>query len=332
MTDLLLPVSRRRDVQLEHLVRSRENLILDDWTDREIAGAVARGTLFRLRRGWYIDGAEREALWPEERHRAHVIAVARDSRGGAVMSHSSAAVLWRLPLYRIHCVRVHMTLLSARRNSSAPDVKRHIGTLEEDDIVTIDGIRCASLGRTVFDLIGTLPLESAVALADAAERQMAERIREWDLDAVESWRRALQARLEASSGMRGLRQMRWVAAFADGRAQLPGESVSRLQLVRLGFAVPKLQVPVAGPDGNSYFVDFGLDDVNCFGEFDGKDKYFDEAMRSGLTIEEVIFAEKRREDWIRGSTHRRFARWESEHILTSRALGLRLEAFGIRAP
>lgn len=318
--------------QLEHLVRSRNDLILNGWTDRGIAVAVRRGVLHRIRRGWYIAVADRASLWPEQRHRAHVIAVARDATGGAVMSHSSAAVLWRLPLYRINCTWVHMTTEASARISSAPDVKRHVATLPSEDTVVIDGIRCTSLSRTVFDLAGSLPREAAVALADAAERKMGERLREWDVDAVLSWRRGLQARLSAATGTRGIRQARWVADFADGRAQLPGESVSRLQLYRLGFAPPELQAPVPGPEGQTYYVDFRFTDRDGFGEFDGKDKYFDEAMRSGRPLEQVLFDEKRREDWIRGSTQSHFARWESEHILTARALGRRLESFGISAP
>lgn len=317
---------------LEHEVRSRDDLILNGWTDRRLAAAVARGELFHLRRGWYIDGAERAALHPEERHRAHVIAVARDSTGGAVMSHTSAAVLWRLPLHRIRCAAVHMTMPAARRVSSSPDVRRHAGPLPAADVVIVDGIRCTSLSRTVFDLLCVLPREAAVSVADAAERQMARRLREWDLDAVAAWRLELGRRLAEADGRRGVRQARWVAAFADGRAQLPGESVSRLQLHRLGFAAPELQVPVAGPDGRTFFVDFELGDVRCFGEFDGKEKYFDEAMRSGRTVEQVIFDEKRREDWIRGASQNRFARWGMEHIGTPAALGRRLASFGVRPP
>ena len=319
-------------VHLEHLVRSRNDLILNGWSDRGIVDAVCRGVLFRIRRGWYIGAEERAQLWPEEQHRAHVIAVARDVTGGAVMSHSSAAVLWKLPLYRIDCVRVHMTMEPRARISSAPDVKRQVAELPADDIVVLDGIRCTSLSRTVFDLLGVLPREAAVALADAAERKMAERLREWDLDAVTSWRMGLARRLQNAAGSRGIRQAPWVAEFSDGRAQLPGESVSRLQLHRLGFARPELQAPVPGPDGAMYYVDFRFADRDAFGEFDGKDKYFDEAMRSGRTLEQVLFDEKRREDWIRGTTQSRFARWESDHIHTAGALGRRLEAFGIEAP
>ncbi|WP_087129550.1 hypothetical protein [Microbacterium esteraromaticum] len=318
--------------RIGELVRSRENLLLNGWTERRITAAVKNGALFHLRRGWYIESAERERLWPEQQHLAHVLAVARDSRGGAAMSHTSAAVLHGLPLHRMTCVRVQMTTDAPHRISSAPDVARHVAPLPAADVAVVDGVRCTTLARTVFDLIRTLPLEAAVSVADAAERRMAERLREWDLQSVAAWRREIAARLAGAGGARGIRKARWVAEFADGRAQLPGESVSRLQLVRLGFAAPDLQVPVEGPTGGHYFVDFGLDDVNAWGEFDGKQKYLDEALRSGRSMEQVMLEEKQREDWIRGRTQRRFARWGFEHIVTASALRDRLSSFGIRAP
>ncbi|WEK60625.1 MAG: hypothetical protein P0Y60_15170 [Candidatus Microbacterium colombiense] len=317
---------------ISQLVRSRAALVLDGWTDRAIAAAARGGELVSIRRGWFMHSPEHASLWPEQRHQAHVLAVARDARAPAVMSHSSAAVLWGLPLYGIRCTRVHITCTGPSRISSGTDVMRHLAPLPDSDLALRDGIRCTSLSRTVFDLIRTRPLEAAVAVADAAERQMASRGREWDLDAVISWRRQLEERLTAAGGARGIRQARWVAEFADGRAQLPGESVSRVQLRRLGFADPDLQVPVEGPRGQDYFVDFGLAEVRSFGEFDGKTKYLDEAMRAGKALEQVLLEEKQREDWIRGRTQWRFARWGSAHIVTSAALAARLAAFGIRAP
>jgi hypothetical protein len=317
---------------LAQLVRSRTDLLQHGWTDRRITAAVREGELFAFRRGWFMASADRENLWPEQRHHAHVIAVARDARGPAVMSHASAAVLWGLPLYAMRLARVHMTTATPKRISSAPDVFRHVAPLPASDVTVRGGIRCTSVSRTVFDLIRSLPVAAAVAAADAAERQMADRQWEWDLDALVAWRRGLGERLSEAGGARGIRQARWVAEFADGRAQLPGESVSRLQLRRLGFADPELQVPVDGPDGRQYFVDFGLADVRSFGEFDGKTKYVDEALRSERTLEQVLLAEKQREDWIRGRTQWGFARWGSEHIATPAALAARLASFHITPP
>jgi hypothetical protein len=121
-----------------------------------------------------------------------------------------------------------------------------------------------------------------------------------------------------------------VLAFADGRAELPGESVSRVRLAELGFRRIRLQVVVDAPAaGRQYRVDFGLDDADAFGEFDGRIKYHDIGMTRGRTADEIFEREKQREDWIRGTTGRRLVRWGWADIETADMLALRLAAFGI---
>lgn len=318
--------------RLSALLQSRAMLLSTGRSERTIAHAVRAGELHQLRRGWFVPSDEWRTLWPEERHLAHLIAVDHDAEGSAVASYTAAAVLHGLPMYRVNLRRVHLTTNSPRRISSGVDVMRHKQPLASHDIAVIDGIRCTTLERTVYDLIRTLPEEAALSVADAAERKRALSGREIDPDARDAWRHDLRRRILRGAGARGIRRARFIADFADGRAQLPGESVSRLQLWRLGFATPRLQVEVPGPSGRLFFVDFGLDDVNAFGEFDGETKYRDEAMRRGMSIEDVLLEEKQREDWIRGTTQRPFARWGFPHIRTSYELGRRLAAFGISAP
>ncbi|MGC5223960.1 hypothetical protein ACPW96_15415 [Micromonospora sp. DT81.3] len=261
---------------------------------------------------------------------AHVLAVSRDATSrDSVMSHTSAAVLWGLPLFRLAPRRVHMTTANPIRISSAPDVMRHCAVLAEAEVTSRNGIQCTTLERTVFDLARTVSPEAAVSVADAGLRLVAVSGQYQDEAAAARWRGTLREMASAERGSRGIRQARHVIEFADGRAQLPGESVSRLHLARLGFATPRLQVAVADGRGGSYWMDFALDDVHSFGEFDGKGKYLDESLRSGRSIEEVMLAEKVREDWIRGTTQRRFARWGDEHIGSFGALGRRLAAFAI---
>ncbi len=101
---------------------------------------------------------------------------------------------------------------------------------------------------------------------------------------------------------------------------------------QLGFAVPRLQVALPAPDGGSYFVDFGLDDVNAWGEYDGEGKYLDPHLRGEATSAQVLLEEKRREDWIRGTTNRRFPRWGKAAIASASSLGIRLAAFHVRPP
>lgn len=144
-----------------------------------------------------------------------------------------------------------------------------------------------------------------------------------------AWHERMAAKAEAVS-VRGIRQARDLLAFADGRAQLPGESVSRLHLRRLGFSDVDLQARVRGPGGEEYWMDFAFLRERVFGEFDGKAKYLDSDLNGARSVETVVLDEKKREDAVRGVTRWGVVRWGSEHILTANDLGLRLAAFGIR--
>ena len=314
------------------MLRSRADLVDRGWSDRRLRVAVDGGQLVRVRKGWFVTAAAWIDLWPEGRHLLEVVAASNDLAGGThVFSHVSAAVLWKLPLFRIVPLRVHETGTTRRHASSTPGVQRHEDRLTEADVAVVDGIRCPSLERTVLDVGRVATPEAAVAVADAAlTLGTGMDHRAYDERAAEEWRVSMSERVAGAGAIRGVRQVRWVIEFADGRAQLPGESVSRLQLSRLGFRKLSLQVPVPAPDGSIYWVDIGMDDVLSFGEFDGKTKYLDAAMRQGLSVEEIVLREKQREDWIRGTTHRRFARWGDEHIGTPELLGARLASFGIR--
>ncbi len=314
------------------MLTSRAQLLDAGTSARAISARVRSGELGIVRRGWFADAASVGDLWPESRHLLHVMAVARDGQGHGVVSHLSAAAVHGLPLYRLRPSRVHLTTDAPTRIASGPDVFRHVSPLPPPDVTTVDGIMCTTLERTVFDCVRTLPLEAAVSIADAAERSYAFRGREWDQDAADLWRDAMQGRVGRASGARGIRAARFVTDFADGKAQLPLESVSRLQLHRLGFRSMRLQVPVPAPDGGWYFVDLGLSDIETFGECDGEAKYRDEAMRSGRSLEQVLLDEKSREDWIRGTTGWRMIRWGDRAAASVQSFAARLRSFGIRIP
>lgn len=313
-------------------VRTREDLIADGMSVRDLTRAVRDGHLVRIRRGWYALADDWTSWWPEDRHRALILSSHGETTGGTgIVSHVSAAALWGLPFYRLAPRQVHMSASKGVRSSGNRVVTRHRAQVADDDIVFLRGIPCTSLERTIADVVCAVSVEAAISMADAALRMVSVRRNAVDLDAEACWRSNLFERLVTMAGTPGIAQARRVIGFANGLAQLPGESVSRLQLRRLGFASPALQVAVRGPEGERWFVDFGLDDVNAYGEFDGQGKYLDPSMRGGRTIEEVVLAEKRREDWIRGTTQRRFARWGDEHSRSAPLLGRRLAEFGIRA-
>lgn len=313
------------------LVRSRDQLLADGVSERSLRSAVSSGALVRVHRGYYVTARDWGLLWTEGRVLIRTVAVHLAHRySRPVFTHTSAAALWELPLYGTLPDHANLLLESASHSQAFRSVARRAIAVSEGDITERHGMRCTSLVRTVFDLARTFSAEVAVSAADAALARVAVTAHRQDEDAAARWRDDL-LRL-ARPGLRGVRQARWIADFADGRAQLPGESVSRLQLHRLGFRDVQLQVPVTGAAGATYFLDFGFPRSRCFGEFDGEDKYFDPESRASSTTAEAIFEEKRREDDVRGVTDWRLARWAAQHIRTPRIFGAHLAAFGIHPP
>ncbi|WP_139230883.1 hypothetical protein [Microbacterium sp. cf046] len=314
-------------------ILTRHELLASGIRESQLKRSLRDGRLRRLHTGAFVTRQDWESARAEERHLLAVLAADRARKGGdVVFSHASAAVAWGLPLFRMPPSPVHT---SGPRTDGVVRPKaglaHHAVAVDDEDRVVIAGLPCTSLERTVYDMIRTQSKEAAVALADAAMRLVAAGSRRgrYDDDAADAWRASLLGRIARSVGARGIRQARWLARFADGRAELPGESVSRLYLVELGFAAPRLQVPFDGPNGEQWLIDFGLDDVGAWGEFDGVGKYTDPDLLDGRTPDQAIMREKHREDWIRGRSQRRFVRWGMQHVATAEALGSRLSSFGI---
>ncbi|MDQ4212305.1 hypothetical protein [Microbacterium capsulatum] len=314
------------------LLRSRDDLRDDGHSERDIRALVAAGRLLRVRRDRYADAADFDALWSEGRHLVHVVATHLNSESpGPVFWGPSAAVLHGLPLYRLAPANVHTAILGARHGRTRAGTMQHNVEVPADDIVEIDGIRCTSLDRTILDLACTVAETTATAASDAAVRGEAVVGHVQDPEYAAAWhaRMAERARLSRAPG---IRRARWIVDFADGRAQLPGESVSRLHLHRLGYRGVLPQVHVRGSEGDDYWMDFAFPRSRTFGEFDGRGKYLDDDLRGERTAEQAVLDEKRREDDVRGVTGWRFARWEGRHIATAETLGRRLAAFGVHPP
>jgi hypothetical protein len=111
-----------------------------------------------------VTGAE-----PTWRQRMMVAALA--AGGHAVASHRSAARLHRLDGFE-QCELVEVTVPRGRRASAEDSVIAHqVGLLDPCDLVSIDGIACTGLARTLVDLGSVVdPLVVRRALIDARRR------------------------------------------------------------------------------------------------------------------------------------------------------------------
>ncbi len=310
------------------------------------ANAASRREWIRVAQGAYFSRELWQKLWPAERHLVRAIAVdERALRRRPVFSHLTAAAIWGVATYEFVGERVHTLVPESRSVSSNPEVLRHRMVYDSDELTEVGGLCCTSLPRTLLDVARAKNAEQAAVVLDsgldmlgAARNPAASRggqgkeIPTESLRSTENSRRDAREQLLAETGRRagepGMRRATKRIEHADPRAESVAESLSRLQLRRLGYEVD-VQPEVGAPDRGTYRLDFEFLGLGAFGEVDGRVKYLDSGMRGGRSAEEVVLAEKEREDWIRGSTGKRVVRWGYTEAQSARALGERLRAFGL---
>ena len=293
---------------MTHLLR-RSDAVAGGMTDGELARAVRRGELARLRRGTYVREPSASTGPPE--HATVVAAAVADLRLPAVVSHVSAAVLHGLPLWNVRLDRVHLLRCPPANGSGSRAVHLHVARLPDDEVTSLGCVAVTDLTRTAVDVARTLPFEEAVVVVDGA------------LSTKETTRERLADCLARMGSVPGTRRAARVIAFADGRSESVGESRSRVLLQRLGLPAPDLQVKLRRPDGS--FIarcDFGWREQRTVAEFDGRIKY-GRLLRPGQSPGDAVFEEKVREDEIRDGGWK-VTRWIWRELDTPLVIGDRL--------
>ena len=161
--------------------------------------------------------------------------------------------------------------------------------------------------RTMLDLARRSTFISAVTTLDAGLAvAVAYRVRSRrrkDGSAISCWTDST-----SWDGAPGVTRARHAIEFASSLAGSPGESVSRVQMHLCRFPAPVLQFPVVDSNGTLWHADFGWPRFRLLGEFDGSRKYTRNDYTRGKPIEEIVWAEKKREDLMRGQGYG-MARW-----------------------
>lgn len=266
---------------------TRRELLAHGFDDSEIRGRRRRGELRLVRRGAYSrPGALPDR--PEARHAVEVRAAVGQVSPDAVVSHLSAAVLHGLPVWGDPLRRVQMTRDRRSGARLTRNLHVHAAPLEPSEIVAVGGLAVTSLPRTLVDVARQVGFEQAVVVADAA-----------------LWRRSvtreeLDLALAAARGRPGVPAARRALGFARWGSESVGESRSRVAMMHAGIPEPVLQWEVWSAAGVLLGrADFGWPGLRTFGEFDGRGKY-GQLLAPGTTARDVVYAEKRREDAMRG--------------------------------
>lgn len=308
----------------DHIILSRE---LPTPGERSAFYAAVRGGQYiALHRGIFVSAKMWASLDADARYRARVVGAVLAAQDDVLVSHDSAAAMWRLPNVEVWPAKVHILENSSEQVGSNQVFSRHVpGHIAETAL--IKGVRVTGLARTVVDIARTRPFSQAVAVADAALRRATHPHPEVPTTLLSL--ADLRAELEHVHPNQGATKASRVLDFATGLADRPGESLSRVTIHQLGITPPQVQARLQGASGRWYFVDFWWPEFNHIGEFDGRFKYSDPRFLNGRTPEQALIEEKLREDDLRAAPHG-MSRWGWSVARSLPKLRSLLTAAGIR--
>jgi hypothetical protein len=256
-------------------VFTSEQAFATGWTKAQLAYAVRRDRVDRLRRGVY-QALDAFALSEHERarwlHAGQAIGAVLMTPG-ATASHSTAGVLRRMPLIFLpgtSCVTVAPWLTG--------DIARvHVHRCDSRPFsLPVGAVACTRVERTAIDLAREHGVPAGVVALDFALHTGMIDIGTvlHDLDRCVRWP--------------GVRRAREAILLADERSESVLESRSRLKLREFGLPEPDLQRSIGNEWGGFVArVDFYWDEFGVVGEADGAMKY------NGTDPAPLIAAKKR---------------------------------------
>lgn len=266
----------------QHGVVARRQLLELGFNAREIEHRVGRGRLHLVMRGVYAVG------WPSLTREQHWTAAALACGEGAVLSHQSAAALWKIGTEKPGVIDISVSRLCKVRRRGLRVRSRP--TLAPRDVVRRDGIPVTSIARTLVDIASELsPLRVERAVNEADKR---------DLIDPETLRRAL----DGYTGEPGVRPLR---DLLDRRTFRLSDSDLEI-FFRPIAAAAGLSVPLSKQILNGFEVDFFFPELGLVVETDGL-RYH----RTPST--QTRDAQRDRAHVLAGMTPIRFTHYEIKH-------------------
>jgi hypothetical protein len=223
--------------------------------------ALRRREWADLCRGVYVERALLEAADERARHVLQAAARVLTSGLAPVVSRRSGALVHSLPLLGRPPREPELTRAPRSERDRSETSAVRVAPLPPEDVTEVNGIPVTSLARTACDVGRTRAFREGVVVADAVLRRQVPRN-----DLLAAVRRCRSW----PGGVRGVQ----VAELADGRADGPLESITRVAYADQGLPAPETQVEVWSPDGVFLgLVDFLWRQQRVVGEADGLGKY-----------------------------------------------------------
>lgn len=245
---------------------------------------VRSGALHRVGRAAFVPTHVWHEATREDRHLLRCRAALR-RHPATLLSHVSAVVAHRLPLYRVDLTAVHLARTSEGRSGRVG--RRHPVQLHppvaEAGTGMAGGMPVCTPAVAVLQLADWTGVEAGTVAAEAGLHRGL--IGDGELSQVRELLRLGRGRAHADL----------VVDLAGPHSESPGETLTLLVLRALGVGPIQQQVPIALPGGGVARVDFLLPDHGVVIEFDGGVKY------EGADGRAALVREKQREDGIRAT-------------------------------
>lgn len=237
----------------QHGVVSHPQLCAIGLSPSAIRARKARGLLIDLHRGVYAVG------YPPRGPHGHWIAAALACGPGAVVSHASAAALWKIRASA--ATRIDVTV-PTRAGRSRRGLRVHrADLLLASQVTEVEGVPCTTVARTILDLAGMLapgPVEYAIHQAQVADLFVRGEV----IEGI--------AAAPTRPGTASVRRILGISVPEDDKIK----SLLARRLQRLGRAAglpePLVDQWVALPDGGGYEVDFCWPNQRLIVEADGR--------------------------------------------------------------
>lgn len=218
----------------------------------------------RLFHGVYVDATVWESLDAKQKHLCLAKGRTLALKPGWHAARRTAALAHGLPLIGTHPTVPQLVCSPTTPKARATNRHERLAVLHEDDLTIIDGLASTTPARTVVEIARDESFRNAIVVADAALRAGATR-------------EQLNAVIGRCSACPGTLAARRAADFADGLAETPLESISRVACHDVGLPPPELQIKVYLGRELIARLDFLWRDTNTAGLADGAVKYPDRA-------------------------------------------------------
>lgn len=181
----------------------------------------------------------------------------------AVMCDRTAAWLWGVDTFEFRELEILPPLesyvLRGHNRTRRPQCAGGVRDLSEDDFVSIDGVNVTTPVRTAVDLACKLTPHGGLAALDGFMRHHGITHTEMRRQLVRHFRR------------RGVVQARQLVGWADPRAESPGESWTRGEMLKRGLPVPELQWSLTSNGREIYRLDLAYPKHRVAVEYDGRE-------------------------------------------------------------